>query len=122
MSNRVAKIREHCYLEWNYVTTRNNPADLGSRDFEQSKLCEFWWDGPEWLGDCKDWPEYFSITKDGESEIERKKLKELLGTTVDLKNSTGALLNEFTLRKTLRMLSWVDPFLNKSRKIKLSDN
>ena len=95
---------------------------MGSRDFEQSKLCEFWWDGPEWLGDCKDWPEYFSITKDGESEIERKKLKELLGTTVDLKNSTGALLNEFTLRKTLRMLSWVDPFLNKSRKIKLSDN
>ena len=30
VSNRVAKIREHSYLNWNYVPTRNNPADLVS--------------------------------------------------------------------------------------------
>ena len=34
VSNRVAKIREHSYLEWNYASARNNPADLGSRDCE----------------------------------------------------------------------------------------
>ena len=30
-SDQVAKIREHSYIEWNYIPIRNNPADLGSR-------------------------------------------------------------------------------------------
>ena len=30
VSNRVAKIREHSYLNRNYVPTRNNPAELVS--------------------------------------------------------------------------------------------
>ena len=70
----VAKIRENSYLEWNYVPTRNNPGDLGSRGCELSKLCEFWWDGPDWLGDCKNRPEQTNITNNDESEIERKKV------------------------------------------------
>ena len=41
VSNRVAKVREHSYLKWNYVPTRNNPADLGSRDCELRKLVNF---------------------------------------------------------------------------------
>ena len=41
-SNRVAEIREHSYFEWNYVPTRNNPADLDSRGCELRKLCKFW--------------------------------------------------------------------------------
>ena len=72
MSNRVAKIREHSYLEWNYVLARNNAADLGSLGCELSKLCNFWWDGPESLRDCKNWPEQLSITNNDESEIKRK--------------------------------------------------
>ena len=101
MSNRVAKIREHSYLKWNYVPTRNNPADLGSRGCELRKLCEFWWNGPEWLRDCKNWPEQPDITNNDESEIERKMVKELLATTVDLQNPTDTLLNKITLHKTL---------------------
>ena len=53
VSNGVATIRQHSYLKWNYVPTRSNPADLGSRSFELRKLCEFCWNGCEWLGDCK---------------------------------------------------------------------
>ena len=60
--NQVAKIRENSYLEWNYVQTRKNPADIGSRGCELSKLCEFWWDGTEWLGDCENWPQQPNIT------------------------------------------------------------
>ena len=59
MSNQVAKIRGHSYLKWNYVPTRSNPADLGSSGCE---LCEFWWKGPEWLGECKNRPEQPDIT------------------------------------------------------------
>ena len=92
-SNRVVKIGENSYLEWNYVPTRNNPADLGSRDCELRKLCEFWWNGPEWLGDCKNWPEQPNITNNDESEVKRKMVKELLATTVDLQNPIDTLLN-----------------------------
>ena len=119
-SNRVAKIRENSYLEWHYVPTQNNPADLGSRGCEFRKLCELWWDGPEWLGDCENWPEQHNITKDNESEIERKKVKELLATTVDLQNPIDTLLNKFTLLKTLRILSWINRFLSNWRKTRVS--
>ena len=120
VSNRVAKIRGHSYLGWHYVPTQNNPADLGSRGCEFRKLCEFWWDGPEWLGDCENWLEQPNITKNNESEIERKKVKEFLATTFDLQNPIDTLLNKFTLRKTLRILSWINRFLSNCRKTKVS--
>ena len=101
MSNRVAKIREHSYLKWNYVPTSNNLADLGSRGCELGKLYKFSWNGPEWLRDCKNWPEQLDITNNDESEVKRKMVKELLATTVDLQNPTDTLLNKITLRKTL---------------------
>ena len=75
VSNPVAKIREHTHLKWNYVPTRNNPADLGSRGCALGKLCEFWWNGPEWLRDCKNWPEQPNITNNNEFEIERKMVR-----------------------------------------------
>ena len=119
-SNRVAKIREHSYLKWNYVPTRNNPADLGSQGCELRKLCEFWWNGPEWLGDCKNWPEQPDNTNNDESEKARKMVNELLATTVDLQNPIDTFLNKFTLRKTLRILSSINRFLNNCRNSKVS--
>ena len=47
-------------------------------------------------------------------------VKELLATTVDLQNPIDTLLNKFTLRKTLRILSWINRFLNNCRKSKVS--
>ena len=103
-----------------YVPARNNPADLESRCCELRKLCEFWWNGPEWLGDCKNWPEKPDITNKDEYEKERKMVSELLATTVDLQNSIDTLLNKFTLCKTLRILSWINRFLNNCKKSKVS--
>ena len=76
VTNRVAKTREHSYLEWNYVPTRNNPAGLVSQGCQLRKLFEFWWNGPEKLGDCKTWSELPNITNNDESEIERKMVQE----------------------------------------------
>ena len=92
MSYRVAKIREHSYPEWDYVPTRNTPADLGSPGCEPSKRFQIWWDRPEWLGDCKNWPEQLNITNSDKSDIERKKVKELLTTTVDLPNPIDKII------------------------------
>ena len=44
----------------------------------------------------------------------------LLATTIDLQNPVDTLLNIFTLRKTLRILSWINRFLNNCRKSKVS--
>ena len=120
VSNRVGKIREHSYFKWSYVPTRNNPADLGSRGNQLRRLCEVWWNGPEWLRDCKNWPEQPDITNNDESEIERKMAKELLATTVDLQNPVDTLLNKSTLPKTLRILCWINRFFNNCRKKKVS--
>ena len=46
-------------------------------------------------------------------------VKELLATTVDLQNPIDTL-NKFTLRKTLRILRWINRFLNNCRKNKVS--
>ena len=55
VANRVAKIRLYKDIEWRYVPTDNNPADLASRgaQVEESQL---WWTGPEWLFDHDKWP------------------------------------------------------------------
>ena len=60
------------------------------------------------------------MTNNDESEIERKMVKGLLATTVDLQNPIDTLLNKFTLRKRLRILSWINRFLNNCRKSKVS--
>ena len=38
VSNRVGKIKQHDYLDWFYVPTKSNPADIGSRGCELGKL------------------------------------------------------------------------------------
>ena len=47
--NRVNKILEKDDINWQYVPTRDNPADLGSRGSVLTKIPEIWWKGPSWL-------------------------------------------------------------------------
>ena len=35
--NRVKKILEKAYIQWRYVNTKENPADLGSRGVKVSR-------------------------------------------------------------------------------------
>ena len=44
----------------------------------------------------------------------------IVTTTVDLQNLIDTLLNKFTLRKPLGILSWINRFLNNCRKSKVS--
>ena len=47
--NRVNKTLERDGINWQYVPTRDNPADLGSRGSLLSKIPEIKWKGPSWL-------------------------------------------------------------------------
>ena len=45
--NRVKKIQDK--QTWRHIPTEQNPADVGSRGGEVSKLTTLWWQGPSWL-------------------------------------------------------------------------
>ena len=47
--NRANKILERDDINWQYVPTIGNPADLGSRGSLLTKILEIWWEGPSWL-------------------------------------------------------------------------
>ena len=42
VSNRVSKIKGKSYIEWKYVPTKENPADLGSGGCEMCKFDNKW--------------------------------------------------------------------------------
>ena len=46
VANSVSKILEPEFVAWKYVPTKQNPADIGSRDSPVTKLPELWWKGP----------------------------------------------------------------------------
>ena len=77
VSNRVKKIRDHPEIQWRYVPTNENPADVASRggQITDSKL---WWNGPEWLSDPTRWPENPVTASSPTSESEAKIIKEVL--------------------------------------------
>ena len=58
MANRVSSIQQAIPgINWRYVSTKDNPADLISRGMSPSDSSILWWNGPLWL--CQpmcDWP------------------------------------------------------------------
>ena len=55
VDNRVKKIQSCPNTQWRYVTTSENPSDLGSRGGSVNEA-EQWWNGPPWLFDPSLWP------------------------------------------------------------------
>ena len=77
VSNRVKKIKGHPEIQWSYVPTNENPADIASRGGQVADG-ELWWRGPEWLGDATRWPENPITGSLPASEAEAKVNKEVL--------------------------------------------
>jgi len=115
----VNKIISKDYLTWKYVPTKENPADLGSRGCDLKSLTSFWWEGPNWISDEPSWPKQPIIQKSVTTEDEKRKVKQLLGVTVAVKNDLEDLLSKFPLVKYLRIVSWVNRFIVNCRKSKV---
>lgn len=60
VGNRVSEIKDLTEgKQWNYVSSKENPADVASRGvFPDSLLnCKLWWNGPSWLASSStEWP------------------------------------------------------------------
>ena len=110
VSNRVQKIKQQNFIQWNYVPTAENSADI-ERGCKGIDIKVTWTNGPSWLSERENWPKQITIQASQESDNERKAVKEIFKIAVSLENSIQyQLLERFNLKKTLRILSWVQSF------------
>ena len=110
-------------INWQYVPTRDNPADLGSRGSLLTKILEICWEGPSWLQVKENWPRQLDIKPSEESEKVVKISKEHKSnvfTTVAIQDEFDLILHKFDLHKALRTSAWILRFINNCRKNKKS--
>ena len=119
MLERVNKIREKEFINWYYVPTKENPADIGIRGSLIVNISRVWWEGPSWLPDKTKWPNQPLITSATESEKKTKRIKELVAIVIqsNQRSEYNYLLSKYELLKTLRILAWIYRFINNSRKV-----
>ena len=102
VSNKLQKTKQQSFLQWNYVPT----AEFRGIDIKNT-----WTNRPSWLPDRENGPNQITIQASQESDNERKALKEIFKVAVSLENTIQyELLEQFNLKKTLRILSWVQRF------------
>ena len=109
VANRVAKIQQHPEIEWRYVPTHDNPADLASRG---GPITCLWWTGPEWLQFHDRWPSNPITEASADSEAEAKILKDVLCVAQEDVGTDcfDELLERHDLRRVLRISAWVRRF------------
>ena len=59
VKNRITEITNKKNVEFRYINTKDNPADLPSKGISSKELKQstLWWNGPEWLkDDLPSWP------------------------------------------------------------------
>ena len=117
VSNRAKAIQNKSYIQWRYVPTDENPADVASRGCNLKTLPPNWFTGPTWLKDQNDWPDDIITVSTKQTESEAKITKEIFSTTVGRQdNLQNQLLSKYSLWKTLRTISWIQRFINNCRK------
>ena len=120
VANRVSKILERKFIAWNYIPTKQNPADTGSRGSPVRKLPEIWWTGPTWLKEFPNKPAQPDIGPTAESQQECKIISELMAATKEALDMFDNFLAKYEFWKFLRITSWIFRFLNNCRKTKQS--
>ena len=117
VANRVAKIHAHPEIQWRYVPTSVNPADIASRGGLISSS-ELWWTGPEWLQHPQKWPNNPVVRTSLETEAEAKVIREVLcvSQTEPASDEFDDLLERSSFRRTLRICAWINRFIHNSRR------
>ena len=112
--NRVRKIQEK-QITWRHVPSAENPADLGSRGGPVTRDL-LWWEGPSWLAKPDEWLPNIVLKSSPESDKELREMTEILCLAHENNLMDGALEN-FPLRKGLRVSAWVARFVRNTRQV-----
>ena len=119
VSNRVSQIQEILMdidHQWNYIRSKDNPADIASRGCSLSNLkinC-LWWNGPHWLIQAQEnWPKHEFSLKIDEKNLELKKMR----PTVLVSTNELSILEKYSsFSKLLRVVAYCHLFVSKPRK------
>lgn len=114
VENRVRKIQEK-QITWRHVPSAENPADLGSRGGPVTGDL-LWWEGPSWLAKPDEWPPNIVVKSSPESDKELREMKEILWLAHE-NNLMDSVLENFPLRKALRVSAWVARFVRNTRQV-----
>ena len=117
--NKVNKILEGDGINWQCVSARDNPADLGCRGSLLIKILEICWKGPSWLQVKENWPRqrYIKLSAKSEKEVKiSKERKSIVFTTVEIQDDFDLILDKFDLQKASRISAWILIFINNCRK------
>ncbi|CAG2192995.1 unnamed protein product [Mytilus edulis] len=146
VDNRIKEIRQQQDIQFQYVYTKENPADIASRGTTVSLLKENsqWWHGPSWLTKHRtEWPSWdpHNISVDNQNSIESEykvskvlhEAKLLAGEGPDgetnsvgnSKSSVGYLLDIdcsrfFSFIRLIRVSAWVLRFVKRLNKETIS--
>jgi len=119
VANRIGTIHQSSTpMQWRYVPSKKNPADLASRGESVSNLVQNdqWWQGPDFLKDTPDcWPE-MKIKQDecAKIELKRKSVSQTF-VTIDASVNEDFGLNpkRFSdLNRLVRVSAWVHRFID----------
>ena len=117
----VNKILERDDINWPYVSTRDNPADLGSRKSLRTKVPEIWWKDPSWLQVKENWQPDIKPSEESEKDVKiSKEHKSIVIKTAAIQDDFDLILHIFYLHKALRISAWILRFINNCRKTKKS--
>jgi hypothetical protein len=110
---RVEKINEKEGIVWKYVPSKENPADIGSRESSDLETNEMWMSGPSWLNNSDSWQEQIV------AKSESRAIKTVMKVAVRRKSDVFYdLLAKTTLWKTVRILAWIKRFAISCRRSK----
>ncbi|XP_061176063.1 uncharacterized protein LOC133185014 [Saccostrea echinata] len=146
VENRVKEIRNNKDINFQYVSTKDNPADIASRGTTVTTLQELeqWWNGPEWLIKKRDdWPSWNSqqtckeVQNAIESECKTPKIlyeaKLMAGESPNgSKNNSDSDSTGYpsiidyhrfsSFLRLIRVLAWILRFIKRSKKIQMHAN
>ena len=133
VKNRITETTNKKNVEFRYINTKNNPADLPSRGISSKELKQstLWWNVPEWLkAGLPSWPawNYKKISQD-KIQLEVKGPTTLYEATIfflhlqesrQIQKMTPFGINEnkyLSSIKLLRITAYADCFVQKLKKI-----
>ena len=144
VANRVKEIKEQADVQFHYIPTQQNPADIASRgtSTDQLQTDKLWWNGPDWLLKSTDeWPVWNfnkqseSLLSETETEVKKSKVmyeaklvaadgsmrqhgeKSILGAPY------GIDITRFSsFAKLLRVTALVKRFIDKMKKLRTRNN
>ena len=115
VANEVQQITAKDYIQWRHVGTDENPADVGSRGRDASKVPKMWWKGPDWLLTPDHWPNDCLTQPSTETEAEAKLVREVLAATVETEDNLDEILEKHGFWKTIRITAWIARYLHNCR-------